>query len=86
MFTLGFSDAPHPNNLYILCVGYWGGGVAKYKLCGRPGRGGLLLGGPKRTRGGRGGINRFFCGRPLRMVPKGPVITLLRTISIRLGS
>ena len=41
MFTLGFSDNP-PNNLHILCVGYWGG-VAKYKLCGRLGRGGYYF-------------------------------------------
>ena len=59
MFTLGFSDPPPLNSLHILCVGYWGG-VAKYKLCGRPGRGGLLLCRPKRTRGGGGKLIDFF--------------------------
>ena len=54
-----------------------GVGVAKYKLCGRPGRGGYYFadqsgqGGGQggRQEGGGGGINRFFCGRPLWMVP-----------------
>ena len=52
MFTLGFSDPPPPPITYT-CVGYWGG-VAKYKLCGRPGRGGYYFA-DQSGQGGKGG-------------------------------
>ena len=57
MFTLGFSDPPS-NNLHILCVGYWGG-VAKFKLCRRPGRGGYYFA-DQSGQGGRGELIDFF--------------------------
>ena len=58
MFTHSFSDPPPPNNLHILCVSYWGESL-NTNFADVRGRG-LLLCGPKRTREGRGGINRFF--------------------------
>ena len=43
MFTLGFSDPPPPNNLYILCVGYWGGGLLNTNFAGVWGEGGYYF-------------------------------------------
>ena len=60
MFTLGFSDPPPPPITYTLCVGYCGG-VAKYKLR-TSGEGGVYY---FADQSGQGGINQFFCGRPL---------------------
>ena len=68
MFLLGFSNPlPITYTYYVKVIG--GGGSLNTNFADVRGVGGYYFADQSGQGGREGGINRFFCGRPLWMVP-----------------